>query len=97
LSSANLEKIEADGAVFERCDFRGANLDGAKIQNTVFKDCSFYNCHGILFDYATEGQEKSQVIAPDLSESGDGTGVVETIYQAESFFQQLDSRYLQSH
>jgi uncharacterized protein YjbI with pentapeptide repeats len=95
-TSADLEDIEAYGAVFEGCDFRGANFDGARIQNTVFKNCSFYNCHGMVFNYATQDSEKSQVIAPDLSESANGTGVVETIYDAESFFQQLNSNYLQS-
>jgi uncharacterized protein YjbI with pentapeptide repeats len=96
-TGADLEEIEAGSCVFEGCDFRGANLRGMGLAGkTIFKDCRFYNCRGIVRDFAKNPIYKSQVIAPDLSESGDGTGVVETIYDAESFFRQLNSRYLQS-
>lgn len=81
-----MENIEAYGAVFYKCNFRNCNLDGAKVENTVFEKCGFYNCRGTVWDYATGETPKSQVIEPDLSEIFDGSGIIETIYDANTFF-----------
>ena len=61
----------AEGTVFERCDFRGADFSGRRLINTTFVECRF---HGITGVPTIDGPYT--VLSPDLSPSGDGSEVV---------------------
>jgi uncharacterized protein YjbI with pentapeptide repeats len=55
---------------FVGCDFRGANFAGRRLQDTVFERCRFHGVHG-----APKIEGPLTIIAPDLSEAGDGSEV----------------------
>ena len=68
----NLMSVKADNAVFENCDFRGVYLRSFRFNNTKFINCGFHGCVG---NPKFEGD--CILIEPDLSESFDGTAIVE--------------------
>ena len=43
---STLDLARCRGARFERCDFRGANLDGLRLDNTTFDQCLFFDITG---------------------------------------------------
>lgn len=54
-------------AYFERCDFRGANLDGLRLNETTFDHCKFFDTTG-----KPDIEGPCTLIAPDFSSRGDG-------------------------
>lgn len=57
----------APGTRFVNCDFRGANLEGFRLGNTVFENCKF---HGMTGKPDLDGP--CTLIAPDFSSEGNG-------------------------
>lgn len=49
------------------CDFRGANLDGLRLDHTMFDHCRFYDMTG-----KPDLSGPCTLIAPDFSAAGDG-------------------------
>ena len=50
-----------------QCDFRGANLDGLRFNNTVFDRCKFFDTTG-----KPDLEGPCTLIDPDFSSRGDG-------------------------
>ena len=60
------------GTRFENCDFRGANLTGRRLKDTVFERCKFHDIQG---KPVMEGPYR--VIDPDFSVEGDRSDIRE--------------------
>lgn len=70
---APLSKLgRADGSIFERCDFRGADFTGLRIDDCTFVDCKFGGAKG-----RPELGDGIEVRGADLSIHGDGSVLVE--------------------